>query len=101
MALRRPAAVCARGSVWYGFRGGSCRSTSGGGSWSFVTLRPFSSDPLIGMVFAVDRAGRLSEGLQVAVSRCSLYVVLGNSEIPRKWWCLDDVGRDIWVWGES
>ena len=19
-------------------------------------------------------------------------------KIPRKWWCLDDVGRDIWVW---
>ena len=26
------------------------------------------------MVFAVDRAGRLSEGLQVAVSRCSLNI---------------------------
>ena len=22
-------------------------------------------------------------------------------KIPRKWWCLDDVGRDIWVWDET
>ena len=53
MALRHSAAVCARGSVWCGFCGGSCRSTFGGVSWSFVTLRPFSSEPLIGtsMVF--------------------------------------------------
>ena len=29
-----------------------------------LTLRPFSPEALIGMVFAVDRAGRLSEGLR-------------------------------------
>ena len=37
------------------------------------TLRPFSPEALIGMVFAVDRAGRLAEGLRDPYSLCGRF----------------------------
>ena len=48
----------------------------------------------VSRLYFKDASGSLLRELRSTSSTRSL-------KIPRKWWCLDDIGREIWEWEES